>query len=326
MRVFLFFVALVCAGCDDGQLSAPHQADDSFEPTCDIVVNATLPAHGASDAYHRGDIEFYLSEPAPEATVVADVEGITTFRDDGRTVVFTPLAPLPPRSRHTMGLDYCGGQPRIEFSTSALGAPLEVPLSDIIGRTYAVDVTQGRFIAGEGIAELAASVFTREILLSVVDIHDDDTIDMRLALAMPDDTVQDTCSQTLELPPANISHAPFMDFSASDVSFKAEGSSIHLENVELSGTLSPDGSFLGGGQFTATLNAADIVDAWDLSNVDTLCMLSDNIGVPCEACPDGSDDTCITIQATHIGAPEVEGLFVEPIAVPDSHADCLLDE
>ena len=47
-------------------------------PDCDIVITGTWPADGAVGVYNRDPIEFTLSDPVPNAVVVADFDGTQT--------------------------------------------------------------------------------------------------------------------------------------------------------------------------------------------------------------------------------------------------------
>ncbi len=328
--MFLRFVCiaavLFATGCQEGTLQGAD-GPDIFVPTCDIIVQETVPSVGAANAYYRAPIEFHLTQPDMGAVIVTDIPGVQSFRDEGRVVVWTPSDALEPSTNYSVGLEYCGGRPSLDFATSAFGTPVEIPIEDFVGRTYAVDLTGGRFLAGQGLADLAATMFTKQMLLHVVAI-DDDAVDLRIALSQPggsDDLQQDMCVRTLDLPPASLKFAPYMSFTAQDVAFGSYHSDINLLDVELTGAIAPDGSAVGGATFAATVNAEDIATAFEIADVETLCEFAENLGLPCGACPDDSANTCVTVEADHILAPEVPGLSVEEVTSAETHQDCIVD-
>lgn len=125
---------LVLSGCTDPILPR------DVEPTCETTIPSTWPDNGATGVYHRGAVEFTLSEPDPTAVVVADFDGVQSTRDGGLVVVYTPTEPLEPLTTYEVSLDYCRGTPSISFTTSALGSALMDDV-DLVGRVYAADMT-----------------------------------------------------------------------------------------------------------------------------------------------------------------------------------------
>lgn len=286
-------------------------------PACDITIVETVPADGASDAYHRGPIEFHLSEADPTATVVADFPGVQSTRDEGRVVVFTPTDPLEPGATYAVGLDYCHGSPTIAFTTSDYGEALAI--DDLVGRTYVVELADARFPAGESIADLVASVFTDRLLVGIVAVTGDE-VELRIALpAEGDEIAQDPCIRTVELPAGWFAEAPYFEVSGSELLVDAYAGRIRLADLFVSGTLASDGTTVGGGTLRTTIDARDLATALDLLDEETLCVLAEGLGAPCTECPDGAS-TCVAVDVDQIEAWWAEGVSLEPVV--DVAPDC----
>jgi len=293
-------LSLLLAGCATEPLHSIADDTGTPPPPCGITVDATLPAAGADAAYVRGPIEFHLSDADPNAQVVADFPGQQTLRDDGRTVVFTPDAPLRPETAYTVGLDYCGGHPSIDFTTSALGEPLD-PGVDLVGRTFALDLADARFLAGPGLEDVVATYLSPQILVSVVD-ENAAGLHLRVALPLPNDLqAQDPCARTVDLPSAAFDEAPFFVVQGTDLDFGTGDQTVNLRSLSITGTMAPDGTWMGGGTFDALLDARDLATLL-ASTPDDLCSVAEGLGVPCAPCPQDDAPYCVDVQADHLTA------------------------
>ena len=88
------FFALVACGGDKSDDTAAGDTGDAAD--CTITVTTT-PSSGAVNAYYRGTIEFRLSAADSTATIETDIPGTQSLSSDGKTVIWTPSAPLAPR-------------------------------------------------------------------------------------------------------------------------------------------------------------------------------------------------------------------------------------
>jgi len=273
------------------------------------------------EAYYRQAIEFELSEPDPTAVVFADFAGEQTTRDDGLVVVYTPDEPLEPLTEYTVGLDYCRGTPEIGFYTSELGLLLDEDM-DLLGRTYALALDEVRFLAGDGLEEVAATLVSPTMLVSAHAV-DEDGIHLRVALPSDEDPeTQDYCIRTVELPVADFVEAPFFSLTATDVSFGASSATVDLRRLDFTGTVSPDGSWMGGGTFAAVLDTRDIAQIIAGSSPETLCAIAAGLGVPCDMCPQDGAEWCVTLDVLEVTAewlPEVE---IDPILEANADPRC----
>ena len=212
------FALLLMIGCGDGK--SRDTGDSDQPPACDTTITKTTPDNGESAAYYRSAVEFHLSEADESATVLADVDGIQTQRNNGSIIVFTPSLPLDPQSEYAFSLDYCRGVATIEFTTSDLGESLGNP-AVLEGRSFSLDLNTAEPKAGEQVAETAAAFFNRNLLATVLQANDS-WLWVRLGAAdASDSSQQDYCSRTLDLPSAEFTSAPFFALSSDAIDFNA---------------------------------------------------------------------------------------------------------
>jgi hypothetical protein len=270
---------------------------------CEVGIESTFPADGATDAYYRGTVEFTLTEPDPTATVFADFEGVQTTRDDGLTVVFTPTDPLEPLTSYEVGLDYCRGTPSIEFTTSGYGLPVEDP-QGLRGRTWAYDLRDARFYEAGYLGDLLQTFAERVGLVSVVGIEGD-MVDLRMAVA--DDSEppgQDFCARTVDVEGVDFSGSPYLQFGPTSIEFQAYLGIIAIHEMIVQATVAPDGASLGGMVISAVIDVRSVANAVDMDLVE-LCELLEVYGAPCEACPEDSEPYCVSTAADRLGAAGV---------------------
>ena len=86
-------------------------------------------------------------------------------------VYFEPDGGLNPGSSYTAALSYCGGNPSISFTTSALGEEIADTSSWWTRATSSTSPTPNiRFLKPEGVAELLLSQLENSILMGVVSV------------------------------------------------------------------------------------------------------------------------------------------------------------
>lgn len=274
------------------------------------------------DHYYRDPIVFRLSEPDPTAVVVTDIVGVSTFEDDGATVVFTPEGNLSASTQYTIGLSYCYGEPEIEFTTSHYGSTLEAS-TDLLGSAYSLEFTGGEYTIGEDAGELLNAVFTRPLLLELVTVGEA-TMDMRLAVGKPGVVphVQDTCGRTITLRSVSLNRLPFISGGVEDFEFGAHGGMLRFSSLAFEGTFASDGEAIGGIAYDATMGVPELVELLsDFGDEEDLCSLSVNLGIPCVDCGDGTGDSCISIAAKGIEANVIDVDLIE-ITEALTHEDC----
>ena len=289
-------------------LGCPADIDTEVEDTsvdCPITIDETHPLDGATDAYYRSAIEFHLSEPDPTALVTADFDGIQTNRGDGSTILYTPTVPLDPETTYTVGLEYCRGAPSIEFTTSALGAPL-TDASALVGRSFTLDMLQARFVASAEVAATAATLFDRNLLASVVGL-DGDWLRLRIGKALEDDPEnQDFCARTVDLPAADVTNLPWFHLLTDELQFGAYAANMTLYQLQVSGTFAADGSAIGGLAMTTVVDSRDIAELISGQTADSLCEIMGNLYIPCEPCPTDGHSYCFDLSFEDLSGSTVD--------------------
>ncbi len=274
------------------------------------------------DHYYRDSIEFHLSEPDPTARVLTDLVGETKTEDDGATIVFVPEGNLSASTEYTVGLDYCYGEPEITFSTSHYGAPLEAS-ADLDGQAYSIEFTSGEYTIGENAGELLNAVFTRPVLIQFRGIEGG-FVDIIAAIGKPgvEPPEQDMCARTIELQHVSINELPLLTGGVADFEFGAQGGVLRFASLAFEGTVASDASSIGGIRYEAVMGVEEIVGLLpEFGDLDAVCDLADNLGIPCSPCPNDSSSQCIPLAAKGIRASAVDEA-VSPVAEAGTHEDC----
>jgi hypothetical protein len=322
-RSIPLFLLIGCAasGSDGCRESDDPTPIPETEP-CGLGIEP-WPANGATDAYYRADIEFELDDPDPEMTPVVtladdlgDVPGDTWFSEDMETVYFTPAVPLEPQTTYAATITTCNGPATVAFTTSELGLPLEV---DIVGQTWAVDLTQGRVLRPEGVGDIIFELGVPLVLVEVQEV--DGSLELMGALAL-DDGTQDPCTPTIPFPSADFGDSPFFEVPASLVTLEVAGMLLPVHEFVLEGTIAPDGSWIGGAVIGGELDARELADIID--EVDTpedLCNLTASFGAPCEPCSTDGQEYCLGVLVDRLPGDGVDLDLVE-IVDPSLDPDC----
>lgn len=303
--------------CPEGYVLAEdgncYLVGDSGDEGCSVTIRSTTPTTGSADAYYRGAIEFELSATDPTAQIVTDIPGSQSVRGD-KTIVWTPSAPLDPSTSYEATLHYCGGDATIDFTTSALGRPLDVDESDLVGRTYNLALADARVVEPAGIGSLLGQYLTVDILVSVSSA-DAEQIEMIGTLSREDSDppTQDFCNPTIPFSAGAFGDSPYFRFAGEGQAvIVASGYPVTIEDPEFSGTFAPDGSYFGGATLAGTIDtrAYDSLTG-DAAEEGAVCELAPSFGVACEECPGRPDEVfCLGILIDSIQADEVGGVAV----------------
>jgi len=321
IRLALPIVALTLTACGK---SADDTADTS-DSTCGVEVRATYPSADSSDFYYRGFIEFQLSQPDETAVLSIDgVTGVSTLNSRMDTVYFTPDENLSPSTTYTATLDYCSGSPSIEFTTSPLGAALEGGV-DITQQTYRLDLQSGRVVIPEGVGAVLQDYLDFQILIQPTSVEND-TITMVGAMASEvDNNFQDYCDPTIDFPVADFSNAPYFQIGPQSTTIAVSDYSVTIENLLISGTISQDGTWFGGGSLAGEIDTRPLVPLLFEGEDDenAICDFILGFGVSCIPCyGDESLPYCLEIEAIELEAEGTTGPSVEFIEQEDCHEEC----
>ena len=97
---------------------------------------------------------------------------------------------------------------------------------------------------------------------------------------------------------------------------------LRFSSLAFEGTFASDGETIGGIAYEATLGVSELVELLsDFGDEEDLCSLSENLGIPCVDCGDGTGDSCISIAAKGIEANMIDVDLIE-ITEALTHEDC----
>lgn len=307
MKGSLYMLAVLglvgCSGADKDSGGGETTAK------CETKVNKTIPATGASDFYYRGYVEFQLSEADDTAKVTSDIAGTQTMSDDGKTIYYTPSAPLEPDTSYTVTLTYCGGVVPLDFTTSSLGKDIEP--SVLVGKTFALDLAKANIVEPAGVGAALSSLLTTKVLAGVVSA-DASKVQMIGAIATDGTTDQDFCNPSIPFPEADFTEAPYFKIGPADTTLSISGAEILVQDLEITGTFASDATSFGGGTLKGTIDARDIAAALPDLGYDAagLCDLIAGFGASCVACSD-QEPYCLGLVADSIVADGVSGTLME---------------
>lgn len=309
-------IAIAFVGCGD------KDAEETAAP-CDISIQETFPAAGATNAYYRGAIEAHLTDEDPTAVITMDgVAGTTWLNEDQDIVYFQPDEPLTPNTDYEFTVSYCFADAPVSFRTSTLGEAIADPAS-LVGNTYDLNLQDGRVVVPEGVGSVLEQYLEVSILIKVDDLTGND-LTMNGALADEDDSsLQDYCTPTLDFPVADFSTAPFFGIGPADTTINVAGYSVTIEDLEVTGTFSSDGTYWGGGVLAGVIDTRALSSlVGDDAEDSAVCDLVAGFGVSCVTCASDGTDFCLEIRAVDLGGELLTESDVETIEYEDCHASC----
>lgn len=282
------------------------EKESGTEVECENAVTL-WPGDGESAVYYRTTIEATFDEPDEGASISVNdgaVSGSTAW--DGDKLVFTPDSPLDPSASYTVAVDYSCGSPSVSWSTSEVGAT--TTSSSLLGKAYILDISSGRFLQPPDVGDILAAYLEQDILMSVTDATDSEiTMIGAISIEGSEPPAQDTCSPTIEFPTANFSGNPYFEVGPETTSITVADFTITIEDLEVSGAFSPDGSYISGGVLAGTIDTRPLDGLLDDSGEGgAICDIAGSIGVSCEPCPDG-EAFCLTIYVDSIVMTELAG-------------------
>lgn len=325
----LALVALSLVACkDDGDTG-------DTAPDCTVEVSSTLPASGVTNFYYRSQIEANLSEADPTAEITMDnVSGTSWLSDDSKTVYFTPDAPLDPSTSYSYTVNYCGGAPTIDFTTSDLGTSIDNP-GTLAGNVYSLDLQADsvRIVIPEDVGSVLEQYLEVALLLEVSDANDQE-INIFGAIASDDDAeMQEFCDPTLPFPTADFSGAPYFQLGPQTTTISAAGYNVEIQDLFISGDFAADGSYWGGGVLQGRVDTRPLVPLLEDCDADGstpeteddcdengICELVEGFGVECIDCG-GGENFCLEIRAEGLGGDKVD-TDLEEVELSDCHEEC----
>ncbi len=317
LRSTIAFAILGLAACTDDTTT-----EDSGITGCDIDIREHFPEADSVSAYYLNPIEFHLSQPHDEdATITVDGVNGTVSWNDERTKIYFDHDGLAPATSYSATLSYCRGDATINFTTSELGNALD---TDVAGKTYSIDLSTGRIVVPEGVGAALAPYLEFEILAAVKEIQGTDLV-ITGAIGDEDNPgTQDFCSPTFEFPAADFSGSPYFQLGPQTTTIAVAGYSVTIDDLLISGTFAPDGSYFGGGTLSGLIDTRPLVELVfdDEDDENAICDFILGFGVSCVACPNGDGDFCLELKAIDLLAEEL-AITVDDIEYEDCHEECV---
>lgn len=177
---------------------------------------------------------------------------------------------------------------------------------DLLGRTYALDLTDADWVEPAGLGLLIEAAIEQE-LLAAVTASSAEELAIIGAVAIPDlePVTQDPCTSSVTFPVATFADAPTFSLGPKDVVVPIQGLFIVFEDLELSGEFAEDLDRMVDLTLQAVVDTRPLVDAIDPGGDESsLCDLAAGLGGACQPCADGSGTFCLPVHVEDIAAPE----------------------
>jgi hypothetical protein len=304
---------LVACGGDDDATDTTNA-----ENACTNSISSTWPEDLNQEVFYASNVEFTLTALDGSETIDvvdgtgATVEGTTSVVD--QTVIFTPATTLASSTEYTVTYGWCGGPTTTSWMTSIVGDPATP--ADLIGNTYLLDLSSGRWTKPEGVGSMIGSLIGDAAAI-YIGVKDATETEVTMLGALGDENMpgmQDMCTESLDLgEPADFTNNPQFVVESPLLSLSVAGVDVAIEDMLISGAFAPDGSVIAGAQLAGTL---DVTVLGDLLDGDP-CALLVAVGVACEPCSDGTGDHCLSVQVEDMDAAIEPGLTLEPLTTDD---------
>lgn len=282
----LLGLCLTLTACDGGDDTG---ATDTMTD-CQNSVTEFFPADGETQAYYRTTVEVNFAEFEEDATLTVadadgnDVSGTHEWFDD--RLVFTPDSALSPSTSYTTTVLYsCSmdGSLTATWQTGEVGTSVDLNSTDLEGRTYLLNLKDGRFVEPEGVGDVVGDFLDQIVFVGVnsassTEIEmmgglgykntDDagDANDGLTPIADPgktsseDSLFQEPCLPTIEFPePADFTGNPFFEVVADGADITVAGYTVTVDELQVSGAFSPDGSYIAGASLAGRIDTEPLV-------------------------------------------------------------------
>lgn len=312
-------LAVGCAGGGSAEKS-PDPQTEAADTDADLPVScanlvSVAPSNGALDVYYRGDITLVFDADASAFTIaVLDPEGdavATSVAWSEDSSIATVSAELSASTTYTVVVDGCGERWTSMFATSTVGAPLAIPIADLVGRTYVFSLAEARMTEPAVLEPLVDALFTAPLLFMVV-AADAESITWEGAPGTA--ALEQVPGQaTWPFPAADFTSAPHFGIEASAISFEIGGHSLPVESFFLEGDFASDAGAVLAGRASGFADTREVSLLFGEGETAACDLVAEN-GVNCEPCTDGAV-LCLPIAFDSIVAYWREGLTVEHVEV-----------
>lgn len=300
------------------------EAEDSgtevVEEDCETTIAESIPPTGASGWFYRDEISLTFSESNPSfAITVTDSSGaeipVTTTWDDARfnITVLPESGTWSSSENYTVGLNLCGNNPEIEFSTSDYGSEMSINPEDLVGSTYFIDLSSAEYIEPPGVGTLL-SIFLDMPLLFGVSTVNGDVIDFQASLGEINDTTGEfnLVGEKWSFAGADFSERPYFFANTDLLVIPYNGIEIPVHDFSISGTFAADGGYIGQANFSGLGDTSDIGRLQNFGNdPNAICdLIKAQVDIDCMECPDGSGTYCVRLTGIIDEAELIPGLDV----------------
>ncbi|HUT55042.1 MAG TPA: hypothetical protein VM658_16755 [bacterium] len=284
------------------------------------LIFAIDPTEGQLNvAYDLGRIQVGFGDPvaAGDFTIevsdeVGKIEGGWTL--SGSTLTFIPDPPLfTMATQYTVTVTVGPVVHAYYFNTQGFGWTVDIAAGQ--DHAFALNLFRATFVEPPGIAELFQSLGAEVYLL--FDILDADPLAKKMKfiaalgdLEGPDPSSQDLTAPTILLPGwADLSANPEFTIGPFDLPISAQGVTLTILNVVLTGIFEENYHYMGKVEFQGDLDAGAIADMFGIEP-SALC----GVVGGCQACPgEPGRLECVHLDATNIRAEETSDA-ITPIA------------
>lgn len=280
------------------------------------IVSLT-PDDGAERVPLETAIQVTLSaETAREVSLWGDQDltggqwvSLSPGESDALTYTFQPSSPLHPGTAYTVQAQVEDGEvaeATFETFPSMVG-------DAVAERVYRTDIFDAD-ITWLSPPELPSAALLKAVLDGTVGLLmmptrvGDGTLDLRAALAKRDDDdyQADPCVSTVEVTGA-LFDDPYLSVGPIVLDIADQDGTFSLSEVTLDGHFIEDGAEIGELTISGLIDGRQFTDP---TVADSLCVLSDSLGSPCEPCADQSDDetpACVRLEWIEEAAEHLPG-------------------
>jgi hypothetical protein len=204
-----------------------------------------------------------------------------------------------PSESYTLEVSICGETPTLDFTISEIGTSLGIDEMDLIGNTYAIDLSQAYDVYPPQASTLFAAVLSAgddtyfKLLIGVADVDPGSSIDFRSTLGLDVGVIEPEWEIISEdrwlFDGAEFSETPYFEASTDLLEITYQGAKAYLNDFSISGVFAPDAESISAIEFTTLADTRDLHEPFAPSAGDEwVCeTILEPVGIECVDCADG---------------------------------------